>query len=29
MTSGLKDNLVAVMTVLEDLCDLEATAITT
>ena len=29
MTSGLKDNLVAVMTVLEDLCDLEATVITT
>ena len=29
MTSGLKDNLVAMMTVLEDLCDLEGTAITT
>ena len=29
MTSGLKDSLVAVMTVLEDFCDLEATAITT
>ena len=29
MTSGQRDNLVALMTVLEDLCDLEATAITT
>ena len=29
MTSGQRDNLVALMTVLEDLCDLEATAIIT
>ena len=29
MTSGHKDSLVTMMTVLEDLCDLEATAITT
>ena len=29
MTSGQRDNLVNLMTVLEDLCDLEATAITT
>ena len=29
MTSGYKDSLVTVMTVLEDLCDLEATVIDT
>ena len=29
MTSGHKDSLVTVMTVLEDLCDLEATVIIT